>query len=250
MKFEGKVVLITGAAGGIGSVISKNMADEGAIVFLLDIDQIKGKKLETELRSAGAEVYFEKIDLSSEEEWEKIINLTIKLKGRIDILINNAGINIRKPIENFPLEEWKTMMEVNIGSVFLGIKYTIPVMRKQHNGVIINMSSICGLIGHRFTNEAYTTSKGAVTMLTKAIASRYAGLGIRCNSVHPSTVNTPFVQILFKDPEKKKERLDEVPLGRLATAEDVSNAVMFLASEESSFINGVALPVDGGLTCC
>ncbi len=110
------------------------------------------------------------------------------------------------------------------------------------------MSSICGLVGHKYTNEAYTTTKGALTLLTKSIAARYAKDNIRCNSVHPSTVDTPLVQALFKDPDRKKERLDEVPLGRLATAEDVSEAVLFFVSPEASFLNGVALPVDGGLT--
>ena len=153
------------------------------------------------------------------------------------------------------MQVWKTgagflhMMKVNTGSAFLGCKYAIPVMRKQGGGVIINTSSVCGLVGHKYTPEAYTASKGAVTMLTKAVASRYAKDGVRCNSIHPSTVDTPFVQVLFKDPERKAERLGEVPLGRLATAADVANAVLYLASEEASFINGVALPVDGGVTC-
>ena len=114
---------------------------------------------------------------------------------------------------------------------------------------IINISSVCGLIGHQYTPEAYTASKGAVTLLTKSVASRYAKDGIRCNSIHPSTVDTPLVQVLFKDPARKAERLGEVPLGRLATSDDVANAVLFLASDEASFINGAALTVDGGVTC-
>lgn len=158
-------------------------------------------------------------------------------------------INIRKPVEEMTIEEWCTMMKVNTGSVFLGTKYAIPVMRKQGGGSIINTSSVCGLIGHKYTPEAYTASKGAVTMLTKAIASRYGKDNIRCNSIHPSTVHTPLVEVLFKDPERKAERLGEVPLGRLASAADVANAVLYLASEEASFINGVSLPVDGGVTC-
>ena len=141
------------------------------------------------------------------------------------------------------------MMAVNTGSVFLGCKYAIPVMRAQGGGAIINTSSVCGMIGHKYTPEAYTASKGAVSLLTKAVASRYAKDNIRCNSIHPSTVNTPLLQAVFADPVKKKERYDEVPLGRLATADDVANAVLFLAAEESSFINGIALPVDGGVTC-
>jgi cyclopentanol dehydrogenase len=164
--------------------------------------------------------------------------------------VNNAGIDIRKPIEEMVISEFNTMMLVNVGSVFLGTKYVIPVMRKQGGGPIINTSSVCGLIGHRYTPEAYTTTKGAVTLLTKSIASRYGSENIRCNSIHPSTVDTPLVQQMFKDPVKKQQRFDEVPLGRLATSNDVANAVLYLASEEASFINGVALPVDGGVTCC
>lgn len=146
--------------------------------------------------------------------------------------------------------EFSTMMSVNVGSVFLGTKYVLPVMRRQGGGAIINTSSVCGLIGHRYTPEAYTTTKGAVTLLTKAIASRYGHENIRCNSIHPSTVDTPLVQEMFKDPVKKQQRLDEVPLGRLATSRDVANAVLYLASDEAAFINGIALPVDGGVTCC
>ena len=157
--------------------------------------------------------------------------------------------NIRKPIEEMSFDEWNTMMRINTGTVFLGCKTAIPVMRHQGGGAIINTSSVCGLIGHRYTPEAYTATKGAVTMLTKAVASRYAKDGIRCNCINPSTVDTPFVQELFKDPERKKERLGEVPLGRLATVDDVANAVLYLASEEAAFINGVALPIDGGVTC-
>jgi cyclopentanol dehydrogenase len=131
---------------------------------------------------------------------------------------------------------------------FLGIKHSIPLFRRRGGGSIVNMSSVCGLVGHKYTNEAYTATKGALTLLTKSIATRYAKENIRCNSVHPSTVDTPLVQTLFLDPERRRERLEEVPLGRLATSEEVAEAVLFLVLPESSFLNGVALPVDGGLT--
>ena len=147
------------------------------------------------------------------------------------------------------LDEWMTMMKVNTGSVFLGCKNVIPIMRVQGGGAIVNISSVCGLIGHKYTPEAYTAAKGAVTLLTKAIASRYGSEGIRCNSVHPSTVDTPLVQQMFQNPARKSERYAEVPLGRLAKAADVASAVSYLVSDEGSFLNGIALPVDGGLTC-
>ena len=249
MNVKDKVIMITGAGGGLGSEMARVLSRNGAKVWLLDLDAEKGQAAADEIRSAGGEAWFVRMDVTSEEDWEKTIRTATETCGRLDVLVNNAGINIRKPVEEMNIDEWCTMMKVNTGSTFLGCKYAIPVMRGQGGGAIINTSSVCGLIGHKYTPEAYTASKGAVTMLTKAIASRYAKDGIRCNSIHPSTVDTPFVQVLFKDPQRKAERLGEVPLGRLATAADVANAVLYLASEEAGFINGVALPIDGGVTC-
>lgn len=249
MNVKDKVIMITGAGGGLGSEMARLLSSKGAIVYILDLNEEMGKGVADEICAAGGQAYFFKADVTNEESWQAAVNYAVETSGKLDVLVNNAGINIRKPVEEMNIDEWCTMMKVNTGSVFLGCKYAIPVMRKQGGGCIINTSSVCGLIGHKFTPEAYTATKGAVTLLTKAIASRYAKDGIRCNSIHPSTVDTPFVQVLFKDPERKAERLGEVPLGRLATASDVANAVLYLASEEASFINGVALPVDGGVTC-
>ena len=249
MNVKDKVVMITGAAGGLGSEMARLLCKEGAKVFILDLDEEKGRQTAAEIVAGGGAAWFFKADVTSEADWKAAVDKAVETCGRLDVLVNNAGINIRKPVEEMNIDEWCTMMKVNTGSAFLGCKYAIPIMRKQGGGVIINTSSVCGLVGHKYTPEAYTASKGAVTMLTKAIASRYAKDGVRCNSIHPSTVDTPFVQVLFKDPERKAERLGEVPLGRLATAADVANAVLYLASEEASFINGVALPVDGGVTC-
>jgi NAD(P)-dependent dehydrogenase (short-subunit alcohol dehydrogenase family) len=250
MDVKDKIILLTGGAGGLGSEMAKLLAENGAILYLLDMDEDKGLCIEKSITDAKGKATFLKMDITSPEEWERVVFQVLQIEGHIDVLVNNAGINIRKAIEEMSLEEWNAMMLVNVGSVFLGTKYVLPVMRKQHNGSIINTSSVCGLIGHRYTPEAYSATKGAVTILTKSIASRYAKDGIRCNSIHPSTVDTPLVQKMFADPVKKQQRLEEVPLGRLATSLDVANAVLFLASEESSFINGVSLPVDGGVTCC
>ena len=249
MNVKGKSIMITGAGGGLGSEMARVLSDNGARIFILDLVAENGQKVADEIVAKGGEAWFFKADVTSEEDWKAAVDFAIEKTGRLDVLVNNAGINIRKPVEEMNIDEWTTMMKVNSGSTFLGCKYAIPVMRRQGGGAIINTSSVCGLIGHKYTPEAYTASKGAVTMLTKAIASRYAKDGIRCNSIHPSTVDTPFVQVLFKDPARKAERLGEVPLGRLATARDVANAVLYLASDEASFINGVALPVDGGVTC-
>ena len=147
-----------------------------------------------------------------------------------------------------PLESLDSMLAINVKGPFLGIKHALPIMKASGGGIILNMSSICGLVGHKYTNEAYTTTKGAVTLLTKSIAARYPKDNIRCNSVHPSTVDTPMVRTVLDDPVRRAERFGEIPLGRLATMSDVANAFVFLASDEASFINGMAFPVDGGLT--
>lgn len=251
MNVKGKNILITGGAGGLGSVMAKLLAHNGATIFILDLPSAKeaADKLVAEINNDGGEAYVQTIDGTKEDDWKRVTESIRSMGKTIDVLINNAGINIRKPVEEISYEEWMTMMAVNVGGVFLGIKYVIPIMRKQGGGLIINTSSVCGLVGHKYTPEAYTATKGAVTMLTKAIASRYGKDNIRCNSIHPSTVDTPLVHERLKDPQFAKERLGEVPLGRLASADDVANTVLFLASEEASFINGAAVPIDGGVTC-
>lgn len=251
MNVKGKTILITGGAGGLGSDMARTLAKNGADIFILDLPVMedRAKNLTAELHDLGVKAYFEPIDGTREADWERVIADVMEKAGRIDVLINNAGINIRKPVEEMSYDEWMTMMSVNVGGTFLGIKYVIPIMRRQGGGSIINTSSVCGLIGHKFTPEAYTATKGAVTLLTKAIASRYGAENIRCNSIHPSTVDTPLIHERLKDPAFAAERLGEVPLGRLASSQDVANAVLYLASEEASFLNGVALPVDGGVTC-
>lgn len=250
MSVSGKTILITGGAGGLGFAMTEVLLKNKANVVMLDVASDAGNKKLEELKRAGYDtVSFMQIDVTKEEDWKRVVDASVERYGRIDVLVNNAGINIRKPIEEMNISEWNTMMSVNTGSVFLGCKYVIPTMKKQGGGAIINTSSVCGLVGHKYTPEAYTASKGAVTLLTKAVASRYARFGIRCNSIHPSTVDTPLVQTLFKDPARKAERLGEVPLGRLCSVQDVANAVLFLSGDEAAFINGLAMTVDGGVTC-
>ena len=250
MSVSGKTILITGGAGGLGFTMTEVLLKNKANVVMLDVAADAGNKKLEDLKRAGYDaVSFMQIDVTKEEDWKRVVDNTVERYGKIDVLVNNAGINIRKPIEEMNISEWNTMMSVNTGSVFLGCKYVIPIMKKQGGGAIINTSSVCGLVGHKYTPEAYTASKGAVTLLTKAVASRYARFGIRCNSIHPSTVDTPLVQTLFKDPARKAERLGEVPLGRLCSVQDVANAVLFLSGDEAAFINGLAMTVDGGVTC-
>jgi NAD(P)-dependent dehydrogenase (short-subunit alcohol dehydrogenase family) len=242
-RLAGKVALVTGAAGGLGAAIATRFAEEGAAVFIADVVKDQG-----EATAASLGATFVPLDVTSERAWKEAIAAVVAKAGRLDVLVNNAGINVRKNIEDMPEESLDAMLAVNVKGPFLGIKHVLPVMRAAGGGVILNMSSVCGLIGHAYTNETYTTTKGAVTMLTKSIAVRYGKDGIRCNSLHPSTVETAFVREMLKDPQRRAERLGEVPLGRLATSSDVANAAVYLASEEAAFLNGVALPVDGGAT--
>jgi NAD(P)-dependent dehydrogenase (short-subunit alcohol dehydrogenase family) len=243
MRLQNKVALITGGAQGLGAEIARRFLEEGASVFIGDIKEPAGESARL-LNSA----VFLKLDVTSEESWKAALAAVLVKASRLDVLINNAGINIRKNIEEMPAEALDSMIAVNLKGPFLGIKHALPIMRAAGGGTILNMSSICGLIGHKYTNEAYGATKGAITLLTRSVAARYAKDNIRCNSVHPSTVDTPFVQVVLNDPERRAERFGEIPLGRLATTTDVANAFVFLASDEAAFINGVAFPVDGGLT--
>ena len=249
MNVKNKVIAITGGAGGIGTAQTKLLAENGAEVWVLDLAADRAEALAREMTTAGHKVHGVAMDAVSEAAWKETIDRIVTESGRLDVVVNNAGINIRKPIEEMVKEEWMQMMEANTASVFLATKYAIPVMRRQGGGCIINTSSICGLVGHMNTPEAYTATKGAVTLLTKSVAARYGKDNIRCNSIHPATVDTPFVASLMADPVKRQARIDEIPLGRLTTVEDVANAVLYLASEEASFLNGVNLPIDGGMTC-
>jgi len=250
-RLEGKTALVTGGAQGLGAAIASRFAGEGAVVFIGDLAG-SGAEIAAgtvaAIKAKGGKAFFVTLDVTSEQSWIDALAAVIKEEGKLDVLVNNAGINIREPIEEMKVESLDTMLAVNVKGPFLGCKHAIPLLRKAGGGSIINMSSVCGLVGHRYTTEAYTVTKGAVTLLTKAVAVRYAKDNIRCNSLHPSTVDTPLVQELFKIPGRREERIGEVPLGRLATAADVANAALFLASDEAAFINGVAFPIDGGTT--
>ena len=248
MRLEKKTALITGAARGIGKEIAKRFAEEGASVIIADIDEKAVEECINEFKAGGIIAEGQILDVTSEESWKNAVAQAVKNHKRIDVLVNNAGITIRLPLTELNVEDYERIMSINVKGVYLGVKHVIPVMQNNGGGAIINMSSICGLIGHKYSGEAYIVSKGAVTLLTKMVAVKYAKYNIRCNSIHPSTVETPMQYEFFKDEAKKKERIDEVPLGRLCSTQDVANAALFLASDEASFINGVALPVDGGLT--
>jgi NAD(P)-dependent dehydrogenase (short-subunit alcohol dehydrogenase family) len=248
MRLQGKRALITGGAQGIGLAIARTFCRQGATVYIADINEETGNEAGTELSQEPGIVRFLRLDVSEEGDWRQVCAQIVTEAGGLDILVNNAGINIRKPIEEMRPEELDMMYQVNIKGPFLGIKHVLPLMKNSGGGSIINMSSVCGLIGHKYTPEAYTTAKGALTTLTKAIASRYGEFNVRCNSINPSTADTAMVQQMLQDPVWKEQRLGEVPLGRMASLQDIAEAALFLASDEASFINGVTLPVDGGVT--
>lgn len=248
MRLNAKRALVTGGAQGIGLAIARTFCREGATVYIADVNRDMGKTTEQNLRDEGFNASFKFLDVSDDGSWKQVCESIKAEAGGLDILVNNAGINIRKVIEEMSAEELDQMYAVNIKGPFLGIKHVLPIMKEIGGGSIINMSSVCGLIGHLYTPEAYTTAKGALTTLTKAIASRYGKFNVRCNSINPSTANTALVQKMLEDPEWRKQRLGEVPLGRMAGVDDIAEAALYLASEAGSFINGVALPVDGGVT--
>jgi len=248
MRLKNKVALVTGASQGLGLAIARRFGLEGALVFLGDIKEEQGRAAAAEITSQGAQAWFVRLDVADEESWTAALAELIDKAGRLDVLVNNAGINIRQPIEEMSVESLDMMLAVNVRGPFLGIKHTLPLMRKNGGGSIITMGSVCSLIGHKFTPEAYTLTKGAISQLTRSVAVRYAKDNIRANVLCPSTVETPLVQEMMKNPERRQERLSEVPLGRLAAMEDVAGAALYLASDEAAFINGVAFPVDGGAT--
>ena len=242
-RLAGKVALVTGAAQGIGAAIARRFLEEGASVFLADVQACTVTDV-----PEGARAWFVGLDVTRESDWAAAFDQVRARAGRLDVLVNNAGVNIREPIERMTAAQLDTMLAVNLKGPFLGVKHALPLLRESGGGLIINMSSICGLVGHRFTPEAYTMVKGGLTLLTRSVAVRYAKENIRCNAVHPSTVETALVREVLKDPERRAERLGEVPLGRLATVDDVAAACVYLASDEAAFLNGISLPVDGGLT--
>ena len=247
-RLDGKVAIISGGARGQGAAEVRLFAGEGARVCFGDILDDEGMKLEAEVRELGGDVTYAHLDVTQEPDWSRMVELTESKYGKLDILVNNAGITLGTlGIDEIPLEEWQRLMDINVNGVFLGTKHAIPAMRRSGGGSIVNISSTAGIVGIG-RSSAYTASKGAVRLFTKATALQHATDNIRCNSVHPGPVATPFLQELLDNPEKLEERLTRVPLGRLATPDDVAYGVLFLASDESSYMTGSELVIDGGTT--
>ncbi|OGP68388.1 MAG: 3-beta hydroxysteroid dehydrogenase [Deltaproteobacteria bacterium RBG_13_53_10] len=250
-RVKGKVAIITGGAGGMGRAHAMLLAKEGAKVVVTDTQEVQGKKVAEEIRSQGGEAVFIKHDVSSETEWKRVIAETVERFGKLDILVNNAGVMLWKKIEDTSLEEWRWLMSVNLEGVFLGTKHAMEAMKKSGGGSIINISSTAGIVGTLDTS-AYHASKGGVRIFTKAAALECSKAGydynIRVNSIHPGVIKTPLVAELFKDEDKMRTALSWHPIGHFGEPEDIAYGVLYLASDESKFVTGAELVIDGGWT--
>jgi len=250
-RVKDKVAIITGAAGGLGKAEALILAREGAKVVLTDIDETGLERAAEEIRKTGAKVIFIKHDVTSESEWSKVIGRTFEEFGRLDVLVNNAGVIIYKKIIDTSLAEWKWLMSVNLDGVFLGTKFAIEAMRKGGGGSIINIASVAGLIGNPDAS-AYHASKGGVRLFTKAAAIECSKAGydynIRVNSIYPGVINTAMADALRDDVDKYNIALIWHPMGHFGEPEDVAYGVLYLASDESKFLTGSELVIDGGWT--
>ncbi|HEY7039652.1 MAG TPA: glucose 1-dehydrogenase [Methylomirabilota bacterium] len=246
-KLDGKVALISGGARGQGAAEALTFAREGAKVVFGDVRDDEGKKVESEIRAAGGDAIYVHLDVTSEADWQNAIKLAGDRYGRLDILINNAAIVIPKvPIEERTVAEWDQVMAVNAKGVFLGTKHAIPAMRHTGGGSIVNISSVAGIGQSLHQEPAYAASKGAIRIFTKVTASQHAKDRIRCNSVHPGPVDTEMFHSAFRDREAMERRLQRVPLQRMGTVAEIVNAVLFLASDDSSYMTGSEIVIDGG----
>ena len=244
-RLDDKVALISGGSKGQGAAEAKLFAQEGAKVVLADILDDEGKKVEAEINETGGEAMYLHLDVTSEADWAAAVRATIDSYGKLDILVNNAGILLRKGVEETSAEEWDRIQDVNSKGVFLGVKAAIPAMREAGGGSIVNISSIAGLRGS--TSTAYGASKGLVRLLTKSTAVQYGPEGIRCNSVHPGIIETDMTEEML-DSAGREQWLARTPLRIIANAHDVALGVLYLASDESRYVTGSELVIDGGIT--
>jgi NAD(P)-dependent dehydrogenase (short-subunit alcohol dehydrogenase family) len=247
-RLDGKVALISGGARGQGAVEARMMAQEGAKVVFGDILDEQGRQVEAAIRAAGCEATYVHLNVTSESDWRAAVTTAERLYGKLNVLVNNAGILIRASIEETTEDDFDRIMAVNVKGVFFGTKHAIPAMRRARGGSIINISSTAGLVGSTGETAAYSATKGSVRLLTKSTAVQHAKDNIRCNSIHPGPIETDMIKDVLASPEKWQQRLRRLPMQRVGKPEDIAYGVIYLASDESSFVTGSELVIDGGTT--
>src|SRR3989442_12814877 len=246
-KLDGKVGRSRGGARGQGAAEGETFAREGAKVVFGDIRDAEGQKVEAAIRATGREAVYVHLDVTSEGDWQSAVKTATSRFGRLDILINNAAIVIpRVAIEDRTAAEWDRVMAVNAKGVFLGTKYAIPAMRRAGGGSIVNISSVAGIGQSLHQEPAYADSKGAIRIFTKVTASQHAQDGIRCNSVHPGPIDTDMLHSAMPDPDVLKKRLERLPLGRMGMVPGIFTVVLYLGSDDSAYMTGSELVIDGG----
>ncbi|MCF8567959.1 SDR family oxidoreductase [Alicyclobacillus tolerans] len=249
-RLEGKVAIVTGAAMGIGAATAKLMATEGASVVIADINQELGEQTAHEISKTGSKVEFVRTDVGVSEDVENLVKKTVSNFSKLNIMFNNAGAAIGGSVVDMSDEDWNRVLNTNLSSVFRGCKYAIPEMMKAGGGSIVNTSSVQALTGFK-SWAGYAATKGGIIALTQQVALEYAPHNIRVNAIAPGTINTPMNTKIFDTIDNPQELIDTWnkmhPLGRFGQPEEVANAVVFLASDESSFITGICVRIDGGL---
>jgi NAD(P)-dependent dehydrogenase (short-subunit alcohol dehydrogenase family) len=248
MRLGGKIALVSGGARGIGAATARLFAREGARVVIGDLLEAEGRRVEAELVAQSGQALYVPLDVTSESAWERAVAAAISRFGRLDVLVNNAGIGGAGRLEDTRLEDWNRVMDVNAKGVFLGTRAAIPALRQAGGGSIVNISSQLGLVGMDDSSPQYQASKGAVRLLTKLTALQYAKERIRANSVHPGPIVTPMTEGRRADPTIFARMTSRIPLGRYGEAEEVAYGVLYLASDESRFVTGSELVIDGGWT--
>ena len=248
MRVLNKVALVSGGGRGIGAAITKTLASEGAKVVIGDVLEDAGQKTAREITQSGGECIFVRLDVTKESDWATLVDKTVSHFGYINVLVNNAGITARGLVEEITEEDWSRVMEVNVKGCFLGTKACIPQMRAVGGGSIINISSGAAIAPQPNTSGAYSASKGAIRIFTKSTAIQYAVDNIRCNSVHPGPVETDMLKLDRQGDSELAEMKARVPLGRFGSPQDIGYGVLYLASDESSFVTGSELVIDGGRT--
>ena len=249
MRMKGKVALITGAAGGMGAATARLFAREGAkAVVVADILDKDGESTVASINQAGGHATFARLDVTDEARWKAVVDGIVATHGRLDVLVNNAGISGSAEADLYDTAAWNRLMGINATGVFLGMKYATAAMKKAGGGSIVNLSSISGIVGQGYIHVGYNASKGAVRLMTKAGAAQHGKQGIRVNSVHPGLMPPMRTSGRTADPETRAKTLKGVPMGRAGEVDEVAYAILFLASDESSYVTGAELVVDGGWT--